>query len=135
MPHQCVRCNTFYADEAKEIITGCSKCTGKLFFYVKQAKVEQAREMVANLSDDQKAELEEDVADIVGHDADVDNAVVLDLESIHVTSPGKYELDLVQLFMEGKPVIYKFGEGKYVIDIASTFHKMQKAKVKALTPK
>ncbi len=127
MPHQCVRCNSFFADDAKEIIKGCSSCSGKLFFYVKQHKLEQAKETVAALDDDQKQELFADVADIVGHDIDEgDDAVVLDLESIRVTGPGKYELDLVQLFMDGKPVIYKLGEGKYVFDLVETFKKFTK---------
>lgn len=32
MPHQCVRCNTFYEDGSEEILKGC-KCGGKLFLY------------------------------------------------------------------------------------------------------
>jgi uncharacterized protein len=123
MPHQCVRCNTFYADDAKEILEGCTSCTGKLFFYVKQAKVEQARKTVEALTEEQKVELEEDVSDILGHDVDEDVPVVLDLESIRMTKPGKYELDLRQLFDKGKPVIYKMGEGKYEVDLIDTFNK------------
>ena len=41
MPHQCVRCNTFYEDGSKAILAGCS-CGGKLFFYVKKEKLEKA---------------------------------------------------------------------------------------------
>lgn len=35
--------------------------------------------------------------------------------------PGKFELDLVHLFNKDNPLIYKLGEGKYVIDLAETF--------------
>ncbi|MEK6849039.1 MAG: Zn-ribbon containing protein [Nanoarchaeota archaeon] len=35
MPHQCVRCSTFYVDGAKELLGGCP-CGGKLFFFIKQ---------------------------------------------------------------------------------------------------
>ena len=38
MPHQCVRCGTFYDDASKEILEGCS-CGAKLFFYVKKAHI------------------------------------------------------------------------------------------------
>ncbi len=124
MPHQCVRCNSFYADDAAEILEGCNKCEGKLFFYVKQAKVAQARDTVAALSDEAKLELEEQVADIVGHDADEEQAVVVDLESIRSPSPGKYEIDLKSLLDPDKPVVYKMGEGKYVVDIVTTFQKL-----------
>ena len=36
--------------------------------------------------------------------------------------PGKYEISLVDLF-SGKPLVFKVGEGKYVIDLASSFEK------------
>jgi uncharacterized protein len=126
MPHQCVRCNAFYADDAREIINGCSSCTGKLFFYVKQSKVKEAKETVEQLTEEQKMELEERVSDVLGHDIDEDTPVVLDLESIRVTKAGTYELDLVQLFSADKPIIYKMGEGKYVVDLDATFLKLHK---------
>lgn len=129
MPHQCVRCNSFYQDNAKEIAAGCSSCGGKLFFYVKEAKIKESKELVEKLSDDERAELETEVADIIGEDPDEGNdAVILDLESIRIQKAGKYELDLVQLFMKDKPVIYKLSEGKYFVDVAETFRKFSKKK-------
>ena len=41
-------------------------------------------------------------------------------EQIIGKEPGKYELDLVDIF-KGKPLVYKLDEGKYIIDVASTF--------------
>jgi predicted nucleic acid-binding Zn-ribbon protein len=124
MPHQCVRCNTFYADDAEEIISGCSSCTGKLFFYVKAAKIAAAKEAVEKLTEEEKDELIEEVEDTIG-EAIEDVPVVLDLESIRVDAPGKYSIDLKQL-MDGRPVIYKLGEGKYLIDLAKTFSNYKK---------
>jgi len=49
-----------------------------------------------------------------------EDPVILDFESIRVTAPGKYELDLVDLF-KGNPLVFRLEEGKYVIDIPSTF--------------
>lgn len=49
-----------------------------------------------------------------------DIPVILDLESVRVLKPGKYELDIVNLFSKKRPLIYKLEEGKYVIDLAST---------------
>ncbi|MEM2478681.1 MAG: Zn-ribbon containing protein, partial [Candidatus Pacearchaeota archaeon] len=46
--------------------------------------------------------------------------VILDLETIRALKPGKFEIDLVKLF-KGYPVIFKLEEGKYIIDLASTF--------------
>ena len=46
--------------------------------------------------------------------------VILDLESVRVLRPGKYEIDVVNLFSKKRPLIYKLEEGKYIIDLAST---------------
>ena len=51
--------------------------------------------------------------------------VVLDLASINITEPGKFELDLVKLF-KGDPLVYKISEGKYIIDVAETFKNTKK---------
>lgn len=118
MPHQCVRCNTFYEELTEGLLKGC-KCGGKLFFYIKKESLNRAKQMVVNLSEKEKTQIEQDILDIVGPSAS-DEPVVLDLESIRVTKPGKYEIDLVQLF-KGEPVIYKLDEGKYVIDIIKSF--------------
>jgi len=126
MPHQCVRCNTFYDDAAEEIIKGCS-CGGKLFFYIKKEKLEQARKVVDNikLTEEEKEQVEQDVFDLVGVDKKTDQPVVLDLESIRILKPGKYELDLVHLF-KGEPLIFKLEEGKYMIDLVQSFKQFKK---------
>ncbi|MBR9699662.1 hypothetical protein GOV09_04355 [Candidatus Woesearchaeota archaeon] len=128
MPHQCVRCSTFYADGATEIIKGC-KCGGRLFFYIKKDKLEEAKKIAkhTNLSKKQKEEIEKDVFDMVGSELDKDSPVVLDFESIRVLKPGKYELDLVSVFKD-EPVIFKLEEGKYMIDIVESFRSVQKKK-------
>ncbi len=125
MPHQCVRCNTFYQDGSSEILKGCS-CGGKLFFYIKKEKLEKANEMVTNLSDEQKEQIEKDVLDIMGVEEE-QQPVVLDLESIRVSEPGKYEIDLVHLF-KGEPLVYKVGEGKYIIDLLRSFSEIGRKK-------
>ncbi|HIG98905.1 TPA: hypothetical protein HA231_05805 [Candidatus Woesearchaeota archaeon] len=118
MPHQCVRCNTFYDELSQELLKGC-KCGEKLFFYIKKESLNKAKQIVVNLSDKDKTQIEQDILDIVGT-SQSDEPVVLDLESIKVVRPGKYEIDLVQLF-KGEPVIYKLDEGKYIIDIIKSF--------------
>jgi predicted nucleic acid-binding Zn-ribbon protein len=62
--------------------------------------------------------------ELIGEE-DLDKPVILDIESIRVLKPGQYEIDLVDLF-KGKPVIYKLEEGKYIIDLASTFQSKEK---------
>ena len=123
MPHQCVRCNSFYEDKAPAVISGCS-CGGKLFFYIKKEKLERIKAMTQNLTPSEKVQIEQDVMEIVGSE-DEDEPVVLDLETIRIAKPGHYELDLVQLFKK-EPLIYKIDEGKYFIDLIRSFKEAKK---------
>ena len=122
MPHQCVRCGKLHDDGDSSLIQKGCECGSKLWFFVKKESIEHATKITTNLTDEQKIQIEEDVLDIVGAERE-DEAVVLDLESIRVTEPGKFELDLVQLFNKEKPVVFKLAEGKYVIDVPETFNR------------
>ena len=122
MPHQCVRCSKTYEDGAKEILAGCS-CGGRFFFFMKKKDIEVAKNLTANLSAEEKKKMERDALELVG-EPEPERPVVLDLESIRMLKPGKFEIDLIDLF-KGRPLVFKLEEGKYVIDIASTF-KQQK---------
>ena len=72
-----------------------------------------------------KKEVEKDVLDLVDADMAKEKPIVLDLESIKIMKPGKYELDLVRMF-KGEPLIFKLEEGKYIIDIPESFKKIKK---------
>ncbi|MBW3019162.1 Zn-ribbon domain-containing protein [Candidatus Woesearchaeota archaeon] len=125
MPHQCVRCGTFYDDGAQEILSGCS-CGGRLFFFVRKEKLDAAKKFLPpDLSSSQKKQVEKDVLSLVNVQSDA--PVVLDFESVRVIEPGKYELDIVKLF-NGAPLVFKLEDGKYVVDIAETFSRLQKKK-------
>ena len=121
MPHQCVRCRTFYDDGAAELLAGCP-CGGKLFFYIKKERLQQAQKLTEkiHLTDKEKKQIEKDVFELVGAEKEDEQPVVLDFESIRVLYPGKYELDLVNLF-KGEPVVFKLEDGKYFIDVAQGF--------------
>jgi predicted nucleic acid-binding Zn-ribbon protein len=128
MPHQCVKCGTFYDDGASEILKGCS-CGGRLFFYVKKSKLEEAKKEIEDLhlTKKEKEQIESDVFEIIGEsDIKDDQPVILDIESIKILRPGQYELDLVNLFKKEQPLIYKLEDGKYMIDIVESFQKMRK---------
>ncbi|MDD5177802.1 MAG: Zn-ribbon containing protein [Candidatus Nanoarchaeia archaeon] len=123
MPHQCVRCGKLYDDGSKEILKGCV-CGGHFFFFVKEEELKKVEEITVNLTQEDKEQIEKDVLDIIGIE-DTDKPVILDLESIRILKPGKYELDIVELF-KGKPLVYKIEDGKYIIDLASTFQSERK---------
>jgi len=120
MPHQCVRCSTLYPDGASQILTGCS-CGARLFFFIKKQQVDEGKELISSLTEEDKQHIAEDVAEILNiKQEDPDKPVVLDIEAIRVLKPGKYELDLVHLFKK-EPLIIKLDEGKYYIDLAQAF--------------
>lgn len=120
MPHQCVRCNTMYPDGAQEILKGCS-CGARLFFYIKKQHIEEGKTLVSNFSKEEKEQIEKDVTEMLHiKNEDKNKPVILDLESVRISGPGKYELDLVHMF-KNDPLVVKLEEGKYVIDLAQVF--------------
>ncbi|MBS3150316.1 hypothetical protein J4425_00725 [Candidatus Woesearchaeota archaeon] len=118
MPHQCVRCGEFYDDGSREILEGC-KCGSRFFFFVKKTDIERAKNLTVNLNEQDRKQIEADVKDMIGDLLD-DKPVILDLENVRILKPGQYEISLIDIF-KGKPLVYKLEDGKYIIDIVSTF--------------
>ncbi len=120
MPHQCVKCSKIIPLGSKELIEGCENCGSKFFFYIKDEQLERIKEKpIIEIPEKEKAAIEKDVREIAGI-TDEETPVILDLESIRFMGDGKYEIDVVNLFNKKRPLIYKFDEGKYMIDLAST---------------
>ena len=119
MPHQCVKCSKLYEDASDELLRGCS-CGGKFFFFMKKESLEK-RKVEVTLTAQEKIQVERDVLNIIGLE-ELDAPVILDLETVNVVKPGKYEIDLVELF-KGKPLVYKMADGKYIVDLSSAFKK------------
>jgi len=85
-----------------------------------QEQVDLIQEKIEELNKVDKKEIEKEVREIMGIEEKEDIPVILDLESIKVLKPGKFEIDVVNLFSKKRPLIYKLEEGKYIIDLAST---------------
>ena len=124
MSHQCVKCGTLYEDASNELLKGCSKCGGKFFFFVRKETLEKIKQLTVSLTSNERKEIEQDIKELIDVE-DIEKPVILDIESIRILKPGQYEIDLVDLF-RGKPLIYKLEEGKYIIDLASTFEAKEK---------
>ena len=122
MPHQCTKCSHVYPDASRELLTGCV-CGSKFFYYIRQEKFDQLKSEVhsvmAELSKSDTAQIEKDIRELTGISDPLD-PVILDLESVRVLTPGKFEIDIVNLFNRNRPLIYKLGEGKYIIDLESS---------------
>lgn len=93
----------------------------------KMLKIQQARGVSAisdavaplgELTAEDKVSMEQDVREIAGI-KEIDAPVILNFESVAVTSPGKYVLDVHNLFNKNRPLVYKLEDGKYVIDLSS----------------
>lgn len=112
-----------YPDAAEELLKGCG-CGSHFFYYIKKEYADKLRdeihEKIQELDKVDKKKVEKDVREIMGIEEKEEIPVILDLESIRVLGPGKYEIDIVNLFNKKRPLIYKLEEGKYIIDLAST---------------
>ena len=119
MPHQCVHCSKIIEVGSKEILEGCDSCGGKFFFYIRDEQVgeiKKAREIpIPEFNTVDKKKVERDVRAILKIEDD-DKPVILDLESVRVLQPGKFEIDIVSL-MNRRPIVFKLSEGKYIIDL------------------
>ena len=119
MGHQCVHCGEIYPLGSKELLEGCGVCGGHFFFYVRDDQLQKIKEQKIDISAEDKKHIEKDIREMAG--ITEENApVILDLESVRVVGPGKFEIDLVNLFNKKRPLIYKLEEGKYIIDLTST---------------
>ena len=127
MPHQCVHCGKIYPKASKELLEGCSGCGGHFFLYLKEGSLEEKKDKVLNLPKEEKKEVEREIRDVAGMEKD-DSPVILDIESIRAVGAGKFEIDLVNLFNQKRPLIYKMDEGKYIVDLSSIFNKKKNKK-------
>ncbi|MBN2458781.1 hypothetical protein JXB28_00705 [Candidatus Woesearchaeota archaeon] len=130
MPHQCVRCGKMYEDASSNILKGCT-CGAKMFYFIKAEKLREMKEKpeaVLKLKPEEREQIEEDVYDIIGNEIDRDKPVILDFESVEILQPGKYQLDLVKLFHEKQPLVYKLEDGKYFVDVIETFQRLRDEK-------
>jgi uncharacterized protein len=128
MPYKCVNCSKMYEDGSEEVLKGCNDCGRKFFFYIRKEQYEkmqkQEQEIEIEFNVTEKKQIEEDVREITGME-DEEMPVFLDFESVKVLRPGKYAIDLGNLFSVNKPRVYKLEDGKYVIDISSIAKKSE----------
>ncbi len=144
MPHECVRCGEVYPNDSSKIIEGCD-CGSKLFFYVKQEVADKLKHESERLSEEDRKQIEKDIYELIEETDEKTEedpvkekikksvkksdkgVVVVDIESIKIIEPGKYEIDLAGLFKK-KPPVYGVEDGKYVVDLNTAFEMAKKEK-------
>jgi len=128
MPYKCVHCSETYGDGSEEILKGCRECGRKFFFYIRKEQLEkmkkQETEVEIELGSLDKKQVEQDVREISGLE-DEEVPVFLDFESVKVIRPGKYAVDLANLFSRDKPRVYKLEDGKYIVDLSQMTKKQE----------
>ena len=120
MAYKCVHCSTLYEDGSQEIVSGCTQCKSKFFFYLRTSQIEKIKNQeTPELNELEKQQIEQDVREIAGI-VDPETPVFLDFESVKVVKPGTYPLDLPRLFARGKPKVYQLDDGKYIIELTGS---------------
>ncbi len=117
-----MHCGKIILATSREILEGCDNCGGKFFYYIRDEQLKKMEEdkespVLLGLGNKEKVQVESDVREILGIEND-DSPIILDLESVKVLEPGKFEIDLVGL-INRKPIVFKLEEGKYIIDLES----------------
>lgn len=126
MAHKCVHCGEVYTDGSKELLEGC-KCGSKFFFYFNPERLKGLEtSSITDLPKDEKLKVEREIRSMIG--VDEEKPVILDFETVRVVKPGKFEIDIINLFRKERPLIYKLEEGKYIIDLATSMQKWQNSK-------
>ncbi len=130
MPSRCTKCGKIHPDDAPYLLEkGCDSCGSRFFFFVKGDALRQAEEDIGRLSKQDIKEIEKDIRYIVAEseetEVEEDQTVVLDVEAIRVIKPGKYRIDLTNLFTQ-RPIIVRVGPGKYEIDLSTIMDKMKR---------
>jgi predicted nucleic acid-binding Zn-ribbon protein len=124
MPNKCTRCGKIHSDDSPYLFQGCDKCGSKFFFYVRQEALEKADKEFKELKPKEIEEIERDIRDIIPKNIDRDETVVLDLEAIRVIKPGKYRIDVSNLFTQ-RPIVIRVGPGRYELDLTTLMSKLR----------
>ncbi len=105
-----------YPAGSRALIDGCAKCKGHFFFYIRDEQLKKIEENPVELPKEEKKKIEIEIREMAKME-DESVPVVLDIESVRVLGPGKYEIDVVNLFNKDRPIIFKIEEGRYIIDL------------------
>jgi predicted nucleic acid-binding Zn-ribbon protein len=153
MPHICTRCNNTF-ESGEDILKGCPVCGWKKFMFVRRRPAGETEDRLQSEQiitkamgvrnppkGPQKEETEPERASpslqlpvsqplpkICPETAPPGEEMAVEgkkLESIKITAPGTYELNLPSLF-ERDELIMAVKEGTYFIDLSSVFRKGKK---------
>jgi predicted nucleic acid-binding Zn-ribbon protein len=121
MVHTCVTCGRVYPDSSPEILSGCSGCGGKKFYF--ERPVPRQKLSPHPSPPPAGAERPEDAGP-----APVDEDRSPRVESIRIIAPGTYELNIEKMAECDDRVVGLGREGSYAVDLLSMAGKKKKKK-------
>lgn len=142
MPHMCTRCKKVF-DDGADILKGCPKCGGRMFEYIRERETliteamgvrRPPRRAVATAVRDRN-----EIKDMMGGERGASEKIKKPaaiqasqkspedrpIESVRITEPGRYELNLPTLFSRDE-LVMALKEGTYLIDLNSAFRRSKK---------
>ncbi len=125
MPNKCTKCGKIHADDAGYLLTQGCECGSRFFFYFKEEALKSVEEDIEKLTPDDIEEIEQDIREIVQKELGDTETVILDLEAIRVMGPGKYAIDVTNLFTQA-PIVIRLGPGKYKLDLSVLMSRLKK---------
>jgi predicted nucleic acid-binding Zn-ribbon protein len=108
MVHTCVKCGKVYPDSSPEILSGCSACGGKKFYFERPG----SRTVLPKPVDFPK-EIPEERPEPVREDTSSR------VETIRIIGPGTYELNIEKMAESDDRVVGLGREGSYAVDLLS----------------
>ena len=120
MVHTCVTCGRVFPDSSPEILSGCSGCGGKKFYF--ERPVSHKRTSSSPLPLQKERETPEEEKPVVSAEEDRSSRV----ESIRIIAPGTYELNIEKMAKCDDRVVSLGREGSYAVDLLSMAGKKKK---------
>jgi predicted nucleic acid-binding Zn-ribbon protein len=129
----CTRCNNVFTGD-EDILKGCPVCGWKKFLFVRSGKEIRSPDLTQKETEEllitqamgvrvpprREAKKETQAPPEEAREAEEDK-----VESIKITAPGTYELNLPSLF-ERQELIMAVKDGTYLIDLSSAFRKSKR---------
>jgi len=118
--HTCVTCGRVFPDSSPEILSGCSGCGGKKFYFERPVSHKKTSSSPPPLQ--KEREKPEEEKPVVSPEEDRSSRV----ESIRIIAPGTYELNIEKMAKCDDRVVSLGREGSYAVDLLSMAGKKKK---------
>jgi predicted nucleic acid-binding Zn-ribbon protein len=118
MVHTCAKCGKVYPDSSPEILSGCSSCGGKKFYFERPGA---GRRAPAPPVPPQSSPVPEEERPEPVHEDRSPR-----VESIRIIAPGTYELNIEKMANSDERVVSLGRVGSYAVDLLSMAGKKKK---------